>query len=245
MIHRFNLVVALFAFVLALLIPHQTHAESSDNRPALVGSGPGSLVNIIDTQGLLKKGQRDAWVMFEGVVLGDGLFWSSEFATFSPNAEPLRAELRKRLRETRFVPAIYKGRKAFAYFCGTALFVVANGQPHLRVYANQDMDEIRRGADFIAPQPVAVLGQGGINNFPDSPSASFRTGAVVKLKHTIDANGKTTDVHLISESVSGEHAGEAAAKMAAMLDYLPPYRNGHPVTATFTETWHFGVTRRW
>jgi hypothetical protein len=41
-------------------------------RPALIGSGPNSLVNLIDTEGLFRKGQRDAWVMFNCVLLGDG-----------------------------------------------------------------------------------------------------------------------------------------------------------------------------
>ena len=33
-------------------------------RPAVLGSGPDSLVNQIDTQDLLKKGQKDGAIMF-------------------------------------------------------------------------------------------------------------------------------------------------------------------------------------
>jgi hypothetical protein len=236
---------AVSLFVLLISARALLAEDSGETRPAMIGSGPGSLVNLIDAQGLFAKSQRDAWVMFEGVVGGDGLFFQSEFSTFSPNSEPLRAELRKRLRETRFVPALYKGKKAYAYFSGTVLYVIANGRPHIRAYANQDLDEIRRGADFIAPQPFTVLGRAGVNNFPDSPAASFRTGAVVKLRHTVNAEGKTPDVQVISVKPRDQQAGETAAKMARMLEYLPPYRNGHPVTATFTETWSFGITRRW
>jgi hypothetical protein len=42
-------------------------------RPALIGSAPGSLINLIDTQALFQEGQRDAWVMFGCGVAGDGV----------------------------------------------------------------------------------------------------------------------------------------------------------------------------
>ena len=76
-------------------------------RPALIGSGPGSLVNLIDAQALFQKGQRDAWVMFECGVLADGVAHGSDFFTASPNSNLLQNEIRKRLRQTRFIPAVY------------------------------------------------------------------------------------------------------------------------------------------
>src|SRR2546421_12378937 len=80
-------------------------------RPALIGSGPGSLVNLIDAQALFQKGQRDAWVMFECAVLGDGGARGSDFFTASPNSNLLQNEIRKRLRQTRFIPAAYNDKR--------------------------------------------------------------------------------------------------------------------------------------
>src|SRR5204862_7382560 len=41
-------------------------------RPALVGSGSNALINTIDTADLIKKGQKDAAVMFTGLVAPPG-----------------------------------------------------------------------------------------------------------------------------------------------------------------------------
>ena len=171
-----------------------------DIRPALIGSGPGSLVNLIDTQALFQKGQRDGWVMFECAVAGDGLAFGSDFFTASPNSNLLKNEVRRRLRQTRFIPAVYNHKRTSAWFAGTALFVVTNGQPHLRLYANQDLDEIRRGVDFVAPQFISVPNK-NVSNFPKFPTEAGRDYAagVLKLRHSVDANGKTTDVQVISE----------------------------------------------
>jgi hypothetical protein len=62
---RFLLVV--FVAALAVVCPRQLRAETlPDRRPTLIGSGPGSLVNLIDVQTLFQKGQRDAWVVWAG-----------------------------------------------------------------------------------------------------------------------------------------------------------------------------------
>jgi len=41
-------------------------------RPALIGTGPDSLINRIDTADLIKKGQKDAAVMFSCLVAPTG-----------------------------------------------------------------------------------------------------------------------------------------------------------------------------
>ena len=119
-----------------------------ERRPAMVGSGPGSLVNLIDAQALFQKGQRDAWVMFDCAVDGGGTAYGSDFFTASPDSRLLKNEVRARLqRRAQFIPAVYNHRRTSAWFSGTVVFVVANGKPHLRIYANQDLDEIKRVVD--------------------------------------------------------------------------------------------------
>lgn len=214
-------------------------------RPALIGSGPGSLVNLIDTEALFRQGQRDAWVMFECGVAGDGIVFGSDFFTSSPDSRLLKNEVRRRLRQTRFIPAVYNHKRTSAWFAGTVLFVVKDGRPHLRIYANQDLDEIRRGADFVAPQFIYVPNK-NVTDFPKFPTAAGRDYAagVVKLRHSVDANGKTTDVQVISEP-AGYEVGDFLKKALPLVDFSPGYRNGKPTATTYTLTWWFGRTVGW
>jgi TonB family protein len=94
---------------------------------------------------------------------------------------------------------------------------------------------------LISPQ-----GREFIPNFPEYPSKTYHgnTGALVKLRHSVDANGKTTDVQVISESPSGHKYGEIAAKMVRLIDFLPGYRNGRPAATTYVLNWWFGRPMR-
>jgi hypothetical protein len=241
---RFFLAAALVVFS---AFPADLPAENlPEIRPALIGSGPGSLVNVIDTQALFQKGQRDAWVMFECGVAGDGIAFGSDFFTASPNSDLLKNEVRRRLRQTRFIPAVYNHKRTSAWFAGTVVFVVANGQPRLRVYANQDFDDIKRGADFVAPQLIDVPNH-YLSDLPHYPSVATHDEAagVVKLRHSVDANGKTTDLQVISERPAGYQFGDYLKKVVPLLDFSPGYRNGRPTASTYTLTWWFGRTVRW
>src|SRR4051794_5995424 len=211
-----------------------------DIRPALIGSGPVSLVNLIDAQALFQKGQRDAWVMFDCFVAGGGGGFCSGFFFASPNSNLLQSEIRKRLRQTTFIPAVYNHKRTSAWFAGTVVFAVANGKPHLRIYANQDLEVIKSGVDFVAPQIIDVPNHYYLN-FPKSPTGTVRDDAagVVKVRHSVDANGKTTNVEVISEP-PGTQAGEYLKKALPLVDLTPGYRNGKAAATTYTFTWWYG-----
>src|SRR5262249_18730053 len=133
---RSLLFLTVVLFNLVLIPTGDLSAETlPDRRPAMIGSGPGSLVNLIDTETLFKKGQRDAWVMFDCWVLPDGITGGSDFFTASPDSDLLKNEIHRRFRQTRFIPAVYNHKRTSAWFSGTAVFVIANGRPHLRLYA--------------------------------------------------------------------------------------------------------------
>ena len=213
-------------------------------RPALMGGGPASLVNLIDTEGLFQKGQRDAWVMFHCRVAADGVAFGSNFFTASPDSRLLKNEVRRHLlRQTRFIPAVYNHKRTSAWFAGTAVFVVTNGRPHLRIYAHQDLEEIRRGTDFVAPQLIYVPNH-YITDFPKFPTAAREAGAVVKLRHSVDANGKTTDVRVITEPPEYQ-LGDYLKKVLPLVDFTPGYRNGKATATSYTLTWWFGRTVGW
>lgn len=244
---RFFIFRSAFLLLLVALTMAQSHAEElPDRRPAMVGGGPGSLVNLINTDELFRKGQRDGWVKFYCLVMGDGIAYGSDFFIASPGSDLLKDEVRRRIRQARFLPAVYNHKRAHAIFAGTVLFAVANGKPHLRIYANQELDEIRRGSDFVAPQYVYVPNH-GISDFPEFPSGfkHAEMPAIVKLRHSVDASGKTTDVQVISETPPGYHLGEWLKKALPLVDFLPGYRNGRPSACSHTYTWLYGQTIGW
>jgi Gram-negative bacterial TonB protein C-terminal len=230
----------IIAAIASFAVANVSAEDLPQMRPAMIGSGQGSLVNLIDTQTLFQKGQRDAWVMFDCGVAGDGLAFGTDLFTSSPNAKLLENEIRRRLRQTRFIPAVNNHKRTSAWFAGTAVFVVAQGQPHLRIYANQDLDEIKRGADFVAPQWIEVPNH-GIDDWPHFPSKATHdeVAGVVKLRHSVDANGKTTNVQVISEP-PGYQLGDYLKKVVPLFNFLPGYRNGRPTATTYTSTFWFG-----
>ena len=237
----------LFATIAGLIfcVANLGAEELPQIRPAMIGSGPGSLVNLIDTEALFRQGQRDAWVMFDCAVAGDGIAFGSDFFTASPDARPLKNEVRRRLRQTRFIPAVYNHKRTSSWFSGTVLFVVTNGKPHLRVYANQDLDEIRRGADFVAPQLIYVPNR-DFSDWPHFPSKATHdeVAGVLKLRHSVDANGKTTNIQ-VTRDIPGYDLGDYLKKTLPRLDFTPGYRNGRPAATTYTLTWWFGRTVGW
>jgi hypothetical protein len=125
------------------------------------------------------------------------------------------------------------------------VFVVANGKPHLRIYAHQDLDEIKRGGDFVAPQLIQVPNH-YVTDWPHYPSKATHDEAagVLKLRHSVDENGKTVNLEVISE-LPGYELGDFMKKAVPLLDFSPGYRNGRPTATTYTLTWWFGRPVRW
>jgi TonB family protein len=211
-----------------------TAEELPNIRPAMIGSGPGSLVNLIDVDGLYRKGQRDAWVMFNCSIAPDGIASRIIGYRVSPNSDLLKSELSKRLKGAGFIPAVYNHRRTWSGVSGTVIFVVANGKPHLRIFENQDLDELKRGSDLIWPQVVDVPNAPPPTDPGEYPGheANLDHAASVKIRHSTDAEGNTTDVQVVSESSPGHDFGTNAVKIIRGNHYLPAYRNGRPTALT-------------
>ena len=118
-------------------------------RPALLGTAPDSLINRIDTADLIKKGQKDAAVMFSCLVAPTGDIVRSGAYRGTRGSELLEQELLKRLANAKFVPAIHNHQPVIAIFYGTVTFAVVNGKPRLRIFSNQQLDELKKENDFI------------------------------------------------------------------------------------------------
>src|SRR5438309_2244830 len=146
-------------------------------RPALIGTAPNSLINTIDTSGLIKKGQKEAAVMFSCLVAPTGDVVRSGAYRGTRGSELLEQELLKRLATTKFIPAVHNHQLVIAIFYGTVKFAVVNGKPRLRIFANQQLDQLDKESDFIDPQPY--VGQDskftGLN-YPETGTTVQLTG---------------------------------------------------------------------
>jgi len=128
-------------------------------RPALLGTGPRSLVNLIDTDFLMKRGQTDAMVMFTCSVTDLGYSYDTVTFRGTPNSNPLAEEAVNKSARAIFIPAVYQHKNRHSVILGTIIFRVIQGKPHLRIYLNQEKEHLLHGNDFISPQPIFFQGQ--------------------------------------------------------------------------------------
>jgi hypothetical protein len=200
-------------------------------RPALVGSGPNSLINVIDEQGLIKQGQKTVSIMFLCVVTKTGdIIWSATYRG-RPESKLLEQEVLKRLATVKFMPAIHNHQPVTAMFYGTVVFAVVDGKPRLRIFANQQLEELKQERDFIDPQPYwgADSKFAGFQ-YPETGSPVAVTGnAEVELN--IDAEGNPKDSRLVSEYPPLLGFGEAALLDFQRAKFIPAFRDGKPVAS--------------
>lgn len=227
-----------FAFLLGalFLIGDLTPAYSADLprfRPALPGTGPKALVNQIDTDDLLKKGQKDGAVMFCCYVARTGnVMWSKTYRPM-PDSTFLKLELEKRLKTARFYPAIYENQSVDVIFYGTVVFSVVNGKSRLRIFANQEVNELMAEADFVAPQPM--IGGGSPfrgMHYPETMPVLF--SGLGYLAVEIDATGNLKKLQVAGEEPALSGFGQVAARDFNGAKFTPAFRLGDAVECSVT-----------
>ncbi len=218
-------------------IPSTQTAGLPTYRPVLLGKGPNSLIDRIDTQDLVKKGQKDGLVTFICSVKKNGeLEWSGVY-TGTPDSDLLRQELQKKLSpasDPKFIPAIYNHRPVDAIYYGTVTFAVIDGKPRLRIFSNQEPEELKKEADFIGPQPFFG---------PESKFSGFHypnentpvvVDGVVQLKLKIDAIGNLQDMKVLSEEPPVLGFADAALGDFRNAKFIPAFRDGKAVACDVT-----------
>ncbi len=210
-------------------------------RPALVGTGAKSLVNLINVQKLLQKGEPDGAVMFTRGVFppGKGMDFA-EVNRVTPGSRLLKNEILRALQRSRFVPAIANDKPVPVYFRGTVLFF-AHSVPHLRVLANQDPDALARFDDFVAPQEIFGTAR-SVGNDPrlDAFTRRYKNGAV-RLELHVDGKGKLLSSRVLSEEPRGYNLGAYEVDMLASAKFVPGFRKGKPGDCTFQMTRYVGI----
>jgi hypothetical protein len=240
-----RLVFSLFAFLSVVDIARLQAAEPQV-RPALIGNGSKALINLIDTKKLMEKGQGHGLLNFQCLVSTSGQPVTPVTYRATPGSAALEMEVTSALRSCHFSPAIYDGKFMEVLFLGTVLFVVADGKPHLRIYANQNHDDIAKGNDFIAPQLIPGTRK-KISLIQDELGKAriYHQQGVVELSTTVDVNGNQKHMRVLSEDPPGFNFGKAELELSWGAKYIPGFRNGRPVECTFNQyLWFFPVYKR-
>jgi len=207
-------------------------------RPILLGQGPKSLIDRIDTQDLIKKGQKDALIMFNCAVRKDGsVEWSATYRG-TPGSDFLKQELQKRLSpasDPRFIPAVYNHRLVDAIYYGTVTFAVVDGKPRLRIFSNQEADELAKEHDFIGPQPF-FENESKFTGFhyPPPEEARVLVDGAAELKVKIDVTGNLQGINVLSEKPPFFGFANAALADFRNAKFIPAFRDGKPVACDVT-----------
>jgi hypothetical protein len=217
---------------LGATFPTEAEVPPPRFRPAVLGSGPDSLVNQIDTQDLLKKGQKEGAIMFccRVATTGDVLSYTTYLPV--PGSDLLEAEVRKRLDKARLAPAIYEHKPVEVLFYGTVFFSVVDGKPKLHIFANQEAAELKAANDFIGPQPVfgADSKFTGLH-YPRERMTVFVKG-LVRLALKVDAAGNLQDLQAVSEEPPLVGLAQAALTDFTGAKFIPAFRDGDPVESS-------------
>jgi TonB family protein len=198
-------------------------------RPALIGKAPDAIVNRIDEKTLLAAGQKNAAIEFFAIVDKDGTVKLSGTYRGTPDSKLLEQEVLRALQNAKMIPAVRNHEPVAVFFFGTVTFQVVGGKPRLRLFANQDANELKTENDFIAPQPCI----GGDSKFsglhyPETRSPVAVNGEV-DLQVSVDAAGNLQNATITKESPPLLGFGDAALDDFNGAKFIPAFRNGQPV----------------
>ncbi|HEX7515867.1 MAG TPA: energy transducer TonB [Chthoniobacterales bacterium] len=203
-------------------------------RPALLGTGPNSVINRIDTQDLIKKGQKDGSVLFCCSITRTGEIANTWTYRGTPESTLLEQELVKRLDQAAFVPAIYNHQLVHVLFYGTVTFSIVNGKPRLRIFANQEAVELKKESDFVGPQPFIgrdskFEGLHYPNDVVEAP-----VSGLVELAMKVDADGNLKELRVVSEEPPLIGFRRAAEEDFRVARFIPAFRDGKPAECSIT-----------
>ena len=213
-------------------IPSSQKANLPMYRPILLGTGPEALINRIDSAGLIKQGQKDAAIMFSCSVKKDGTVLSVSTYRGTPDSKLLEQEVLKKLSAAanpKFIPAIYNRMPVDAIYYGTVTFAIVSDKPRLRIFSNQEREELKKESDFIGPQPF----WGGDSKFagfryPTNETAPVQVDGAAELELKVDATGTLRDLKLLSEQPPFLGFGDAAFEDMSKAKFVPAFRDGKP-----------------
>jgi hypothetical protein len=233
-------VLAILAFVLMVDpiwsqvdVPSSKAASLPMYRPILLGTGPDSLINRIDTADLVRKGQKDAAIMFSCSVKKDGSVLSISTYRGTPDSKLLEQEVLRNLSAAanpKFVPAVYNHLPVDALYYGTVIFAIVEGKPRLRIFSNQEREELKKESDFIGPQPFWGADSKFTGfHYPSANETPVEVDGSAELQARVDAAGNLQELELLSEQPPFLGFGDTAFDDMSKAKFIPAFRDGKPV----------------
>ncbi len=206
--------------------------DEPEFRPALIGRGPGALINQIDEHELAKTDMKNAAVFFACTVRKNGDISAVSKVRKTSDAQPLEDELRKKLAQVRFVPAVYKHTPVDVIFFGTISFRVIEGKARLRIFCNQEEEELHAENDFISPQIVIGADSSFTGwHYPPQKTAPVEVDGAVAVELEVDEKGILTKSAFLAEDPPYlGFAGQVADDLQGAR-FIPAFRNGQPVAS--------------
>lgn len=214
--------------------PGATAAQLPQFRPALLGAGPASVINRMDTAGLIRDGQKDGTISFSCSVRKTGEIANVWTYRGTPDSTLLERELVRCLDTAVFVPAIYNRQTVHVLFFGTVVFKVVDGKPRLRIFANQEPEELKKESDFVGPQPFIGPGSKFEGLHYPNDSLTSELSGIVELAIKVDATGNMKELKIISETPPLAGFRRAAAEDFRVASFIPAFRDGKPVECSVT-----------
>jgi hypothetical protein len=209
-------------------------------RPALIGRGPGALINQIDEQKLLKAGLKNAAVMFACTVRKSGEIAGISKFRSTPDSAALEQELRSKLAAVHFVPAVYHHTPVDVVFFGTASFRTINGKPRLRIFCNQETEDLHAETDFVAPQIVLGADSSFTGwHYPPANTAPVEVEGAVAVSLDVNDKGILSQIAILAEDppLLGFAAQVSADLQGAR--FIPGFRSGLPLASKASITVYF------
>ena len=210
--------------------PAATPLPRPQFRPAVLATGPQSLVNLIDSKALLAKGQKDGAVQFAVVIGKQGEATEAWVYHAMPGSKPLEDEVLNRLGRARFTVPLYEHQPVSVILYGTVVFD-ADEAPYVKILLNQDPNEIKAGSDFIAPQPV-IGADSGFDGLHEPPEVPVAIECIVELKLHVDEKGSLVDFAVTGEDPPLLGFRQSAEEDFKEAKFIPAFRDGDVTDST-------------
>ena len=173
--------------------------------------------------------------MFSCSVKKDGTVLSVSTYRGTPDSKLLEQEILKKLSAAanpKFIPAIYNHVPVDAIYYGTVMFGIVNDKPRLRIFSNQEREELKKESDFIGPQPFWG-GDSRFNGFhyPSAESVPVQVDGSAELEVKVDATGSLRDLKVLGEQPPFLGFGDAAFDDLSKAKFIPAFRDGKPVAS--------------
>lgn len=176
-------------------------------------------------------------MFFQCVVGASGKVAFNQIFRETPGSKLLKEQVQNAIDTCWFIPAVYNGKRTEVLFDGAVFFAIRDGKPHLRLYCNQNAEDLKAGNDFVAAQLIVATADLPVIAWDPmlQKARKYLQNGAVLLSITVDRNANQKDLRVILEDPSGFGFADATRKLFVRANYIPGFRNGQAAECKFDE----------